>query len=152
MAESTKAGGYQKDGGAADSGCAGDVMERADEKGCLKMDLPVQLQIAMLEAQLAVVAGASIEDQLRAAMDVTRNHWMCTDEDQQFRAAVGAVMLHYGAGTPQFIRLERETRQLQHLSAAMSGLSVDWEQALGGDDYEPIGLLSLWRSISHREP
>ena len=86
-------------------------------------------------------------------MLVTHNHWMCTNEDEQFRAAIGAVMLHYGKGSDEFIQLETEMKSLNKVSAvihaAQAGLSVNFDSILNAEDneYKPIGLLKLWQEI-----
>lgn len=100
--------------------------------------------IAMTEAVHAIPKDAPLEDQIRAAMNATRNHWMCTDETEQFKAAIGAVLQHYGEGSPEFARLGWEMRQIARLSAAMSGVPVDWT----ADEpvFEPIGIMGMWRA------
>jgi hypothetical protein len=113
-------------------------------------NIPPTLLIAMTEAGHAIVAGAPLTDQLRAAMGVTRDHWVCTNEDEQFRAAVGAVMTHYGAESLEYARLKWELAQLQRFSAALgasqAGVGMDWTDVLKESEYEPIGLLGLWRA------
>lgn len=112
----------------------------------------VGMHLAITEAKSSLVATDSLEDQLRAAMQVTRNHWMCTDEDEQFRAAIGAVMLHYGEESEEYKRLSSEMAKLRKvnafLQAAQAGLSVDLSLLPDEDNqYEPIGLLGMWKSI-----
>ena len=113
----------------------------------------VQMNIAISEAQNAIKDDGTLIEKLKTVMLVTQNHWMCTNEDEQFRAAVGAVMLHYGKDSDEFVRLEREMKSLNKLSAALhaaqAGVSVNFDSALDAEDneYKPIGLLQLWREL-----
>lgn len=73
--------------------------------------ITLQMRIAMTEAKNVVKAAEGIEAKMKAAAKICHHHWACTDEDQQFQAAVGAVMMDYGAGSPEFERIETEMRQ-----------------------------------------
>lgn len=112
-----------------------------------------QFTIALTEAQSAIGGDGTLIEKLKTAMLTTRDHWMCTDENEQFKAAVGAVMLHYGQNSDEFVRLEREMKSLNKVSAALNaaqaGVSVDFNSILDakGDEYEPLGLLKLWRGL-----
>jgi len=114
--------------------------------------LPVTIQIAMAEAKSDVEkAEGGLLEKLKAAMKATHDHWMVTNEDEQFRAAIGAVMVFYGQGSEEFKRLEWEMGNLNRFSAALSasqvGVSVDFGSILDEQEYEPIGLLKLWRDL-----
>jgi hypothetical protein len=115
----------------------------------------IQMRIAMTEAEPVVEAAeGDIVAKLKAAMSVTRNHWACTNEDQQFRSAIGAVMLHYGEGSEEFNRLKEEMAALQTVSAminaAQAGVSVDFGSLADiGTDFEPIGIMKLWQQEKH---
>lgn len=117
-------------------------------------EFSVQFTIALTEAQNAIKDDNTLIEQLKASMLVTHDHWMCTDENEQFKAAVGAVMLHYGQNSDEFVRLGREMKSLNKVSAALNaaqaGVSVDFNSILDakGDEYEPLGLLKLWREIT----
>lgn len=106
-----------------------------------------QMMIAISETRgvLESVTG-DIKAKLTVAMRNTYGHWIVTDEDEQFRSAVGAVMMHYGEGSDEFRRLEAEMRQIQKISAmiqaAQAGLSVSPPEI--DESFEPIGLLGLW--------
>lgn len=110
-------------------------------------NISVQMQIAMAEACTPVKAVDGIEAKFRAAAHVTRGHWLCTNQDEQFRAAVGAVMVDYGPNTPEFERLAVEMKSIQTLNAiftaAQSGPSVNITDDL--PEGEPIGLLNIWQ-------
>ena len=107
------------------------------------MTLPADLQIALMDAKRVAEGADTLEDKLIAAMNETRNHWMVTDEDKQFRAAVGAVMLLVDDDTRYQIELEMKT--LNALSAMISGVPVDIENIETPD--EPIGLMKIWKEL-----
>ena len=105
----------------------------------------------LVEAECrASVAGCAggLEDKLRAAMNVAKNHWMVLDRETQFKGAIAAVMLHYGKDSPEYRRIEAELIKMQQLNAflmaAQSGLSPQLPEAKT-DAPEPIGMMGLWR-------
>jgi len=110
------------------------------------------MHIAISEAQSRLDPNASLEDNLKTAMKATINHWVCTDEDQQFRSAVGAVMFFYGDESEEYQRLEWELGQLQKVSAivvaAQAGLAVA-PQSLDEDlgKFEAVGLVKIWKGL-----
>ena len=113
------------------------------------------ITIAALEAKIEVDrTQGGIKEKLGAAMRATRDHWLVTDEDSQFRAAISGVMLYYGEGSEEYNRLRWEMEALNRIgaaiSAAMSGIGVDFFSTLGEQKYEPIGLLKLWREVHDR--
>ena len=91
-----------------------------------------------------------IIEKLKVAMRLTKNHWLVTDPDVQFRGAIGGVMMHYGKESEEFKRLEWELQQLRRLeitiNAAKEGLSTSFNIA-DDNQFSPIGLLKLWREI-----
>ena len=121
--------------------------------------ITVQMRIAMTEAQENIPAEGTLEEKLKAAMRVTKGHWMCTVPDQRFRAAVGAVMVHCGEGSPELSRLEIEMRNLQRLSAFISAggqarLPIDAFAAMFEEKHQSrngeegaIPLLKLWYEV-----
>lgn len=103
--------------------------------------------VALHEAKAAIVGIDGLEQRLRAAMRATRHHWMATNEEDRFKAAIGAVMLSYGEGSDEWKRLAWEVQQLGKISAmqqaALAGLSISLD-SLDFSGGEPIGLLALW--------
>lgn len=101
----------------------------------------------LITAQIAkgsVPATGTLEDRLLATMRAVRTddniNWMCRNDDQRFRSAIGAVML---ASPDDQDRIARSMAPLKALSAAMSGVPVDFSSVLtDADDLVP--LISLW--------
>lgn len=111
--------------------------------------MAVPLGIALTEARhaLAAVPG-DVADKLRAAMRVTRHHWLCTNKDEQLLAAVGAVMDFYGPASDEWRRLEWELGMLRKISVmvlgAQAGLSLGGFDELDEDMPQPVGILRIW--------
>jgi hypothetical protein len=117
------------------------------------MNNPTTFNIALTEAVLAIEdMKGSIEKLLRKAMSITKGHWVCTDEDDQFGAAVGAVMLHFGEDSEEFARLKWEMGNISRFSAALStaqlGVQVDMSTVLKTHEkFTAIGLAKLWTEV-----
>jgi hypothetical protein len=91
----------------------------------------VKIAIAVAEAEDAIqTLEADLAGMVRAAMRATYEHWLVTDEDDQFLAAVAAVMEHYGKESPEGVRLASEIGQ----DTPPQG-------------WRPIGLTDLWRQV-----
>lgn len=125
-------------------------------------DLNAIDNIAAQEAKAAVAwlpSTSSIEDRLRAAMKVTKNHWMLTqlgkNEGRELRAAVAGVLLHLGMEHPDSKRIIAEHNALAKagavLEALQRGVPVDMtavvDQAEADAAFEHIGLLAIWKSL-----
>lgn len=108
------------------------------------------VMIAITEARdavqraVAVDPELSIEDRLREAFRVTRNHWIATKEDDRFKAGVGGVIL--AATEEERERINHELRALQMVGAMIEGIPVNFEAAYAeAEQARPIGLLRIWR-------
>lgn len=100
----------------------------------------VVLIIAFIEAKEAAKNESTLEGRLKAAMNATKDHWVLTDEDGRFRAAVGAALLLSDDDDQE--RITKEMAQLRTLSAVMSGVPINFE---GIETIEkPIGLMKMW--------
>ena len=89
-------------------------------------------------------AVETIEEKLKIAFAGARNHWMFTDEDTQFKGAIGAAMIGMEPDSEDYRRIECELQNLRNLSAMFSGVPVDVENMLS-DEYEPFGLIKMWK-------
>ena len=73
-----------------------------------------------------------------------------TDEDDQIKAAIGAVMSHYGEGSDEWDQLSTELQHLGRFNAAMTavdqGVGVDWESI--PDGFKAVGILRLWHETA----
>lgn len=104
----------------------------------------VQISIAATKARQAAEKETTLEGRIRAAMKATRQHWMATEEDDQFKAAVAAI--YELSDEPTRSKILKEMEALRNINALISGVPVDLA-ALPEPDPEPIGLLNYWREV-----
>ena len=100
-----------------------------------------------------------LEDKIRAAMKVTKDHWLLVQmgksEGREMRAAVTGVVLHLGMDHPDSKRIIAEHQNLSKMShvieALQRGVRVDLEgmaeEAEHEEKFEPVGLLAIWKSL-----
>lgn len=104
------------------------------------------LLIACTEAiPVAREAGPDLEDRLRAAMQKTYRHWMATDEDDQFQAAIAACL--EVAEEEDKERIMVAVRMLGALGAAASGVPVDFASMDVEGIPEPAPLVRIWDEV-----
>jgi len=115
---------------------------------------------ALIEAEcrdnLAGLTNA--EDMLAVAFKAAHNHWMFTNEQDQFKVAIVAVLITLKSG-PEFDRVNFSLRSLRRvhslLNALQSGVPVDWEalekQSEDSDPQKPIPLNQMWCDVKWPE-
>lgn len=111
------------------------------------------MELAVLiasELKNEAVKHETAAEMFRAVAPSAHSHWMCLDKDEQFRGAVGAVLLaceEKGLEGDKAI-IMKEMGMLKALAAAMSGVPVNMEAAFSFDDgFVPIGLMKIWREM-----
>lgn len=115
------------------------------------MNIPNHMKIAIMEIESKLDKNATLVDRLKRAMKEALNHWLVTSEDEQFRCAVGAVLLT--ASEEEKTKIKAEMSFLRGLSSAISGVPVDFESLLTEMpvNQKPIDLLALWNSVKKEE-
>lgn len=108
------------------------------------------VMIAAVEAESAAQkAGPSVEEKVKAAMKATRSHWLATDENDRFVAAVeGAARC---VSEEDLERIQFSMRMLQSLSVAASGVPVDFGALIPDDPedrLEPYPLSKWWEETA----
>lgn len=94
---------------------------------------------------------ATLEERCQLAMTKCRDEdvcFMCSTDDQIFKAGVGGLLLFYAKEPAIKARIERELRLLASLTAAMSGVPADLAAAFGDEgeaQEKPLGLLGMFR-------
>lgn len=111
------------------------------------------MAIAMTGAFNAVNLDEPLAEQLKAAMRVTVDHWLLTDESDRLKAAGGAVITANGTESETAGRLAWELRQIAKLSAILNsangGAPVDlamFEDA-AAEGFYPVGIMKLWYAV-----
>ena len=106
----------------------------------------VMIAITETKMQIEIMSNESVEARLKKAMELMQQHWLVTNQEEQFQAAIGAVLLT--ATEDEKERINGELKTLRALNAAASGVPVDMTQAFESmESYEPIGLTKLWKDI-----
>ena len=107
------------------------------------------IMVGIAELRTRVNASQSLEERLKVAMRGALNHWLVTDEDGQFKMAIGAVMVE--ATEVERERIEIDLKFLKALSSAASGVPVDFGrliEELGEDSADKsVGLRKLWDEV-----
>lgn len=106
------------------------------------------MMIAVAEARTACKDEPDITERVKKAMKVCHNHWMETNETNQFRSALAAAMLE-SEDEVEKDRIGRSSRALNKLSAMLSalqaGVPVDVEaMAAEKRDEDLLPLMDLW--------
>ncbi len=82
----------------------------------------------------------------KAMVPVANGHWMVMDDDLCLRGALAAVLLDPETTEDDKRRITFTLEQLRSVSAMMSGVPVDVEQALANpEEIEPVPLIKLWQ-------
>ncbi|KKN16367.1 hypothetical protein LCGC14_0976620 [marine sediment metagenome] len=108
--------------------------------------------IIIPEVRAAVQAHAeeSLEERAKVAMRAARKSWLGLSDNENFSAAIGALVLE--ATPEERNRLEAEIRVLKALNAAIDGVPVNLATVLeGGQIDNAIGLNSLWHEVKAEE-
>jgi hypothetical protein len=105
--------------------------------------------IAAVDAEHAAKGTqGSLEDRLHAAMQATATHWMVTDEDSQFKAAV--LGCRRTCDEDETERIDAELRRMQLLAGLMSGLPIDVDRLtaqMEAETAEPLAAQKMWREV-----
>ncbi|MGA2669975.1 MAG: hypothetical protein ABSF21_00940 [Dehalococcoidia bacterium] len=108
------------------------------------------IMIGITELRVGVDSKQPLEERLKVAMRAALNHWLVTDEEGQFRMAVGAVMIE--ATEEERGRIETELKFLRGLSSAISGVPVDFGRLMeqlqkAKESHKLVGLKNLWDEV-----
>lgn len=114
----------------------------------------IELAAGLIEAECRdkFVGLTKAEDLLRIAFKAAHNHWMFTEEQDQFKGAVGAVLITLKEGE-EFERVQKSFRALAKVSglinALQAGIPVDWDAMEKPAEDEPpvIPLNQLWCAV-----
>lgn len=102
--------------------------------------------LALICAQtITLPESGTLEELLTVAFKKAKGFWLTTDDNVRLQGGIIAVGNHLGMDHPDFERLSKEMKVLGALSAATSGVPVDFA-ALGEPDPNPIGVLALYRN------
>ncbi len=108
-----------------------------------------KIMVGIADLRTGVDSRQPLEERLKVAMRKALKHWLVSDEEGQFKMAVGAVLVE--ATDDERERLDTELKFLASLSAAVSGVPVDFARLMGelGEDAadKAVGLRKLWDEV-----
>lgn len=109
--------------------------------------MDVKFLIAVTEATEVAKEKTDLISKIEVAMKATCNHWMLTNEDLRFKAAVVGV-INSGISKEEEKCLLEEMKALSLLSDFLEGNPVDF--SLWVNPKTTIGLMSFWVDIKGR--
>lgn len=112
------------------------------------MGISTSVMVAITELRTVAKEEGTVKERLLATMKEARSHWLVTNDEEQFKAAVGAVIMESDHETQE--RIRAEMRVLNTVGAAAAGIPVDWEAFVEDVPSDPIGLLALWQSTGRK--
>jgi hypothetical protein len=99
------------------------------------------VSICAIEAGMACKGELDLMERIRKAMKAARGHWMCTEEADQFRAALAAAIAE-STGEERG-RLVRSVEALNRLGAALNALSAGVPVDIAAMEKPPEDMLPL---------
>lgn len=84
-----------------------------------------------------------VEEQIKTAYKAAMNHWLITNEGEQQRCALAAVMIDADFETQESIK--KELKFFEAINAASSGIPVDFGAMLDNlGESKTFGIARLW--------
>lgn len=99
--------------------------------------------IAVTEAREACKGKKSLPKRVRSAMEATKHHWLVTDENKRFQAAIAGLLVECSEEERE--RVAKEMKALQTLNTMLSGVKVDMSNF--EVPKKPLKLMEIWGSI-----
>lgn len=99
--------------------------------------------IIAMEAREACEAETDLTERIKVAMRHAKDHWMETNEEEQFKGALVAAMDVSTEDEKDLIT--RSLQPMKILAAMMSGVPVDFEAVEMQDDL--LSLQKFWHEV-----
>jgi len=101
--------------------------------------------VAIKEIASKLDKNTPLEARLRRAMREALNHWLITDENEQFNCAIGAVLL-----TATQEERDKINSEMRFLKALSTNIPINWENILTEiQNQKLIGLTRLWEETKN---
>jgi hypothetical protein len=104
------------------------------------MEIPTSVMIAITELKEIAAGEPDYAKRVEKVMAAAVKHWMVVDEQEQFKAACGALML---TSPDQKAEIESQLSALRNLSALVSGVPVDLDAMLAESEAAPKVTVGL---------
>lgn len=112
----------------------------------------ISVAVAEVGAKLLPMKNASVEEKLRAAMELMKSHWCVTNPDDRLRAAIiGTIGSYKDTSHPDALRLIAEAKFLGRLSGAIEyGLAFEVDDdTLATVTNNPVQILKIWEEVTN---
>jgi hypothetical protein len=106
---------------------------------------PTAIASSEIASSLKSKKFKTLTDHLNAAMKLAKNHWLIAEDNERFKAAIGAVMTTCSDEDRQ--RLKTEMKVIETMSLAIMGIGVDLSQAVP-EGFKAIGLVKMWQEAA----
>jgi len=107
---------------------------------------------AVLIGEIEIDQTDSLETRLRTAFAVAHNHWLVTDQDIQFKAAIAYVLASYPEEHPDRINLKFEWDLLVHMSDVVErGAAPDANLLDRAQVTKTPGAYKMWKKLTQPE-
>ena len=114
------------------------------------LDSTIVISASIIKTHMGDGQPGPVEQELKTAMKMACDPevgWLLTNDEQKFKAAVGAVLLRCGDEDKR--RIEKTMRFLGAISAASTGIPVNFEMLTSEqDDVEPLPLMGIWHEVT----
>lgn len=104
------------------------------------MEIPNTVMIAITELKGVAGTEPDYAKRVEKVMAAAAKHWMVTNEEEQFKAACGALLL---TSPDQKDEIESQLRALRNLSALVSGVPVDLDAMMADSASAPPVTVGL---------
>ena len=106
------------------------------------------VNLVVAECKSACAEEPELEERLKKAMFVAKDHWMVTNDDMRFRGAVVAAYVDPLTTEEEKERITFTLDQLRTLGAMTSGVPVDLDRAFANPDkIQVVPLIKLWHEV-----
>lgn len=104
------------------------------------MSVPNTVLIAITELKGVAEAEPDYAKRVEKVMAAAAKHWMVTNEEEQFKAACGALLL---TSPDQADDIKAQLNGLRNLSALISGVPIDIDAMLAESEATPKPTVKL---------
>lgn len=106
-------------------------------------------QIVALECSHACAGEPDLEKRFRKSMAAAKDHWMAPGDQDQFKGAIGGVLLAKETTDDEKNRINATVRALQAINAMINGVPVDLEAMVARQQEgpEPLPLAKWWHEV-----
>jgi len=118
------------------------------------MSISNSLMIGITELENQIDHSKPLKEKMLDAMKLALDHWLVIEDEEQFKAAVGAVLIK--ATEEEKEKINNQLQMLKTLSAVLSGIPVDIEAVMKDmpkDEKEEDKLIlnSIWKQAKEEK-